>query len=179
MEIGFIRSNGNYEKLNVTFYAHDYYFDSSNNNFVDNGYTKKVDDITKAGAGFFKVVISLPEYDVNGELLTNKYVMDEDITEFMIKIIDSTIFDVEEKPEPSEPADDKTEQDVPAVNNGSNGQVGIYDDNSANTDSTDIDIESAQQKRDYIAMISIFCAVAITIAFAIGVSRAIVKRIRR
>lgn len=179
LEIGFIRSNGNYEKLNVTFYAHDYYFDSSNNNFVDNGYTKKVDDITKAGAGFFKVVISLPEYDVNGELLTNKYVMDEDITEFMIKIIDSTIFDVEEKPEPSEPADDKTEQDVPAVNNGSNGQVGIYDDNSANTDSTDIDIESAQQKRDYIAMISIFCAVAITIAFAIGVSRAIVKRIRR
>ncbi|MDE6475218.1 MAG: hypothetical protein K2L70_08980, partial [Clostridia bacterium] len=179
LEIGFIRSNGNYEKLNVTFYARDYYFDSSNNNFVDNGYTKKVDDITKAGAGFFRVVVSLPEYDAKGELLTNKYVIDEDITEFMIKIIDSTIFDVEEEEEPSEPADDKTEQEAPVINNGNNGQIGIYDDNSANTDSTDMDIESAQQKRDYVAMMSIFCAVAITIAFAIGVGRAIAKRIRR
>ncbi|MDE7192060.1 MAG: hypothetical protein K2O35_06300 [Clostridia bacterium] len=179
--IGFIRSNGNYEKLNVTFYAHDYYFDSSNNNFVDNGYTKKVDDITKAGAGFFKVVVSLPEYDAKGELLTNKYVMDEDITEFMIKIIDSTIFDVEEEEEPSEPdvdEEDKTEQETPAINNGANGQVGIYEDGSANTDSTDMDIESAQQKKDYVAMISIFCAVAITIAFAIGIVRAIKRRMR-
>ncbi|MDE6211608.1 MAG: hypothetical protein K2G42_06515 [Clostridia bacterium] len=181
LEIGFIRSNGNYERLNVTFYARDYYYDSGTEELVDNGYTKKVDDITKAGAGFFKVVISLPEYDANGELLTNKYVMDEDITEFMIKIIDSTIFDVKEEEEPTEPVDDKTEQQTPTVNNGanSNGQVSIYEDNSANTDSTDIDIESAQQQRDYVAMISIFCAVAITIAFAIGVGRAIAKRIRR
>ncbi|MDE6362190.1 MAG: hypothetical protein K2L53_04360, partial [Clostridia bacterium] len=181
LEIGFIRSNGNYERLNVTFYARDYYFDSSNNSFVDNGYTKKVDDITKAGAGFFKVVISLPERDAKGELLTDKYVMDEDITEFMIKIIDSTIFDVEEEEEPSEPdveEDDKTEQETPAIDNGADGQVGIYEDGSANTDSTDMDIESAQQKKDYVAMISIFCAVAITIAFAIGIVRAIKKRMR-
>ncbi|MDE6372163.1 MAG: hypothetical protein K2L61_01320, partial [Clostridia bacterium] len=181
LEIGFIRSNGNYERLNVTFYARDYYFDSSNNSLVDNGYTNKVDDITKAGAGFFKVVISLPEYDANGELLTNKYVMDEDITEFMIKIIDSTIFDVEEEEEPSKPdVNDKTEQETPAVNNGANNQVGIYEDGSANTDSTNVDIQpAARQQRDYIAMISIFCAVAITIAFAIGVVKAITKRIKQ
>ena len=123
----------------------------------------------------------MPEYDAKGELLTNKYVMDEDITEFMIKIIDSTIFDVEEDEEPSEPdvdEEDKTEQETPAINNGANGQVGIYEDGSANTDSTDMDIESAQQKKDYVAMISIFCAVAITIAFAIGIVRAIKRRMR-
>ncbi len=180
-EIGFIRSNGNYEKLNVTFYSRDYYFDSSTNSFVDNGYTKLVDDITKAGAGFFKVVISLPEYDYAGELLTNKYVMDESITEFMIKVIDSTIFDVEEEETPSEGEDAKVDNgEQPAVDGDAGSSVGTYEDDGTDTDSTDTVIEMPiERKGDYIAMISIFCAVIMAIAFAIGVARAIVKRAKR
>ena len=181
LEIGFIRSNGNYEKLNVTFYARNIHPDNGTGEVVDEGYNLKVDDITKAGAGFFKVVVTLPEFDSAGQPLTDKYVMDEALKEFMIKIIDSTIFDVEEEEEPTDDvdADSKSEQTSPIISNGSNGQIGIYEEDSANTDNTDVDIESAQQKKDYIAMISIFCMVAITMVFAIGVVRAIAKRIRR
>lgn len=196
LEIGFIRADGKYEKLDVKFYGLDIYYDS-NFNQINNGYAKEYKDITKAPAGFYKVIISLPDRDSNGDLFANMYQMSDDLFindtvnkdkqryNFMIKIIDASIFDVEEKeeePAEQEPVKDSEEQQrqqAPVVNNSANAQVGIYEDGSANTDSTDTTIESVQQKKDYIAMISIFCAVAILMAFAFGVGKAIIKRIRR
>lgn len=170
LEIGFIRSNGNYERLDVTFYAYEAQFDNATGEVIGGGYTRKVDDITKVGAGFYKVVLSLPEYDAAGELLTNKYVMDASISEFMIKIIDSTIFDKDEETENVDEAQ-PIEGEYTAPD--------MYENGSTDTDNTDMTVEpSHTSAKDYVAMISIFCAVAMAMAFAFGIARAIVRRVK-
>ncbi len=170
LEVGFIRSNGNYERLDVTFYAYEAQFDNATGEVIGGGYTRKVDDITKVGAGFYKVVLSLPEYDAAGELLTNKYVMDASISEFMIKIIDSTIFDKDEETEGADEAQ-PVEGEYTAPD--------MYENGSTDTDNTDMTVEpSHTSAKDYVAMISIFCAVAMAMAFAFGIARAIVRRVK-
>lgn len=170
LEVGFIRSNGNYERLDVTFYAYEAKFDNATGEVIGGGYTRKVDDITKVGAGFYKVVLSLPEYDAAGELLTNKYVMDASLSEFMIKIIDSTIFDKDEETEGADEAQ-PVEGEYTAPD--------MYENGSTDTDNTDMTVEpSHTSAKDYVAMISIFCAVAMAMAFAFGIARAIVRRVK-
>lgn len=170
LEVGFIRSNGNYERLDVTFYAYEAKFDNATGEVIGGGYTRKVDDITKVGAGFYKVVLSLPEYDAAGELLTNKYVMDASLSEFMIKIIDSTIFDKDEETEGADEAQ-SVEGEYTAPD--------MYENGSTDTDNTDMTVEpSHTSAKDYVAMISIFCAVAMAMAFAFGIARAIVRRVK-
>ena len=170
LEVGFIRSNGNYERLDVTFYAYEAKFDNATGEVIGGGYTRKVDDITKVGAGFYKVVLSLPEYDAAGELLTNKYVMDASLTVFMIKIIDSTIFDKDEETEGADEAQ-PVEGEYTAPD--------MYENGSTDTDNTDMTVEpSHTSAKDYVAMISIFCAVAMAMAFAFGIARAIVRRVK-
>ena len=170
LEVGFIRSNGNYERLDVTFYAYEAQFDNATGEVIGGGYTRKVDDITKVGAGFYKVVLSLPEYDAAGELLTNKYVMDASLSEFMIKIIDSTIFDKDEETENVDEAQ-PVEGEYTAPD--------MYENGSTDTDNTDMTVEpSHTSAKDYVAMISIFCAVAMAMAFAFGIARAIVRRVK-
>ncbi|MDE5756891.1 MAG: hypothetical protein K2I23_07360, partial [Clostridia bacterium] len=190
LEIGFTRSNGAYEKLDVKFYEYGIRKDPNTGDVIEQGYIKEVADITKAPADFYRVKISLPKTDANGESLDDKYYIDDNLKDFnfMIKIIDASIFDkVEKEPAKKDPAKQESTQNVvtqekqeaPVINNSASAQVGIYEDGYANADNTDMAIESTQKQKDYIAMISIFCAVAITIAFAIGVGKAIQKRIRR
>ena len=114
--------------------------------------------------------MSLPEYDAAGELLTNKYVMDASISEFMIKIIDSTIFDKDEDTEGADEAQ-PVEGEYTAPD--------MYENGSTDTDNTDMTVEpSHTSAKDYVAMISIFCAVAMAMAFAFGIARAIVRRVK-
>lgn len=175
LEIGFIRSNGNYERLDVTFYARDIHVDSSTGLPVDNGYTLKVDDITKAGAGFFKVVISLPENDAQGLPLHDKYVMDAKITEFMIKIIDSAIFEKDE-----EDVED-TQQDETVTTDGGNPiDVGRYENGATDTDNanTIVAVSPDAKNNGYVLILAIFCSVALSIAAALGVGRVIIKKVK-
>ncbi|MDE6276025.1 MAG: hypothetical protein K2M75_05740 [Clostridia bacterium] len=142
-------------------------------------------DVNAVSAGIYDVVLS-----VKNEKMAEIYELIDDVTSFKIRIIDASLFEVKEevkepekqepveKPEDKEEVDQNEEQNAPAVNNSAPAQVGIYEDGSASTNNTDTTIEAVQQKKDYLAMISIFCAVAIMIAFAIGVGRAITKRIR-
>lgn len=175
LEIGFIRSNGNYERLDVAFYARDIHVDSSTGLPVDNGYTLKVDDITKAGAGFFKVVISLPENDAQGLPLHDKYVMDAKITEFMIKIIDSAIFEKDE-----EDVED-TQQDETVTTDGGNPiDVGRYENGATDTDNanTIVAVSPDAKNNGYVLILAIFCSVALSIAAALGVGRVIIKKVK-
>ncbi|MDE5654303.1 MAG: hypothetical protein K2I46_01680, partial [Clostridia bacterium] len=176
LEIGFTRANGNYEKLDVKFERRVY--ESGNDGSIREIY-KLQEDMTQAPAGFYRVTISLPQFDANGGSLWSMYELDSKIATFMIKVIDASVFDKVEEEEPETPDDDKTQTDSEVVNNGS--QTGIYEDNnSTNTDSTDVVIGSTNNKtKDYIAIVSIFCAVVIMIAFAIGIGRVIMKRAKR
>lgn len=174
LEIGFTRANGNYEKLNVKFERRVYI--TGNDGSLRETYELQ-EDMTVAPAGFYRVTISLPEFDAVGGSLWSMYELDSKIATFMIKVINASVFDKEEEEKP--PVDDTNKTDSDVVNNGS--QIGIYENGSTtNPDSTDMPIDSTKNKtRDYVAMISIFCAVLIVIAFAIGVGRAIIKRAKR
>ena len=136
-----------------------------------------------AKAGFYRVTISLPTNDKEGKPLGDKYYMDDSIKTFMIKVIAANKFIVDNGPEEGESdvnnVENKTEQSAPAVNN-SSAKPGDYESGKTSTDNTDTQIDAtAKNTRDYLTIISIFCAVAMMIAFAFGIGRAIKKRARQ
>ena len=137
--------------------------------------------MTKAEAGFYKVEVSVPVYDKYGEPMRDvTYVMSSRIATFMIRVIDASIFPVEDNKEPNKTEEDKTQQSSPSINNQGSQSNGNIEDGNATTENANVEIESRNQKtRNYLTIVSIFCAVAIMIAFGIGVGRAVLKRVRK
>ena len=174
LEIGFMRVTGDYQKLIVTFERR--YYDDSNGTLITR-WEKPITDMKNAKAGFYRVTISMPERTTIGNrVMADMYELDPSIKTFMIKVIDADKFVVDAG---FETQDAGTEQAAPVINNGS-AQPSDYEGKTTSTDSTGTEIEpTAKKTRDYIAIVSIFCAVIMVVAFAIGIGRAVMKRAKR
>ena len=129
-----------------------------------------------APAGFYRVTISLPTTSSDNKSLHDMYELDSTITTFMIKVIDASKFAEDEESPTLVDNGDKTEQNAPEVSN--NAKPSDYEGGKTNTDNTNTEIEPAvKNTRDYLTIVSIFCAVIMAMAFAFGVGRAIKKRL--
>ena len=172
LEIGFLRVNGEYEKLEVVFVTQVDERDDITGELVTKDVTYT--DMSNAPSGFYTVKISLPKYNAAGERLDDKYYLDKDIVEFRIKVIRASRFPMTpEEAAQNNSKDDSsnTNQTTPTVsNNGTqlNGNVTSSIENSIEN--------SAGKTKDYIAMISIFGAVAVMIALAAVVGRVVIKK---
>lgn len=172
LEIGFMRVTGDYQKLDVKFERRVY--DDSTGSLITKWVLQK--DIKTAPAGFYKVTLSLPERTTIGNRITaDMYELDPSIATFMFKVIDASKFIVDEEA-PQTVDNDKSAQVAPVLSKDS-AKPSDYEGNAASTDNTGAEIESTAKKtKDYLAMVSIFCAVIMVIAFAIGVGKAVMKR---